>query len=84
MGRFINADTPEVLTVSPMSFADKNLFAYCDNNPVTREDDGGCLWNTVIGAATGAFLGAVTAVCDGTSIKAGIVFLTKTLSSCLL
>ena len=32
---------------------DKNLFAYCDNNPVNRKDDGGQCWNVVIGFAFG-------------------------------
>ena len=30
------------------------MFAYCGNNPVSRKDDGGELWNIVIGAAIGA------------------------------
>lgn len=53
-GRFINADTPNVLSASPDSATwDKNLFAYCDNNPVSRKDDGGEYWHVVIGAALG-------------------------------
>ena len=47
IGRFINADTTEVLSVSPMSMADKNLFAYCDNNPIVRVDIEGNVWETV-------------------------------------
>ena len=27
-----------------MSLTDKNLFAYCDNNPVMRVDDEGDFW----------------------------------------
>ena len=46
-GRFINSDKPEVLTATPMSVADKNLFAYCDNNPITRIDFDGEFWDTV-------------------------------------
>ncbi len=53
-GRFINADTTAVLTVSPDSATwDKNLFAYCDNNPISRKDDGGEYWHIVIGAGLG-------------------------------
>ena len=26
---------------------DKNLFAYCDNDPVSRKDDGGDLWEEI-------------------------------------
>ncbi len=37
-GRFINADTADVLGASPdKANWDKNLFAYCDNNPVSRK-----------------------------------------------
>ncbi len=42
--RFINADTTDLLTASPMSLSDKNLFSYCDGNPVMRKDDGGFFW----------------------------------------
>ena len=48
-GRFINADTADVLGASPdKANWDKNLFAYCDNNPVSRKDDGGDLWQEVL------------------------------------
>ena len=51
-GRFINADDTSVLRVSPSKANwDKNLFAYCDNNPVNRVDSVGDLW-------TELFLGA--------------------------
>lgn len=30
-----------------MEFSDKNLYAYCDNNPVVRIDCSGCFWDTV-------------------------------------
>ena len=33
-----------------MGLTDKNLYAYCDNNPVIRADHGGDFWNVVIGA----------------------------------
>ena len=46
-GRFINADHADVIAATPMDLTDKNLFAYCDNNPVTRKDDGGAFWDTV-------------------------------------
>ena len=38
-----------------------NLFAYCGNNPVVREDDRGGFWNFVIGAVVGAAVGGITA-----------------------
>ena len=52
-GRFVNADNSDVIAATPMGLADKNLFAYCDNNPVTRADDGGEWWHIAIGAAIG-------------------------------
>ena len=30
-----------------MSLTDKNLYSYCDNNPVMRVDNGGMFWDTV-------------------------------------
>ena len=49
-----------------------NLFAYCGNNPVSRADDGGECWNTIIGAFAGAVVGRITAAITGTDIKAGM------------
>lgn len=31
-----------------MLITDKNLFAYCDNNPITREDSDGEFWETAL------------------------------------
>ena len=57
--RFISPDTTDVLMASPMELTNKNLYAYCDNNPISREDDEGDIWNIVIGAAVGAVAGLV-------------------------
>ncbi len=46
IGRFISPDTTDILTATPMGLTDKNLFAYCDNNPITRKDNGGAFWET--------------------------------------
>ena len=51
-GRFINADTTDVLGVSGDLY-DKNLYAYCDNNPINRADSEGAYWHVAIGAAIG-------------------------------
>ncbi len=72
IGRFINADTTDILTATPMGLTDKNLFAYCDNNPIVRVDCGGDFWNTIIGAAAGAVVGGITAAIMRTDIAAGI------------
>ena len=47
VGRFISPDAAEVLTASPLSLTDKNLYAYCDNNPVVRIDSDGEFWDTL-------------------------------------
>ena len=53
-GRFVNADSESLITASPDSAIwDKNLFAYCDNNPITRIDANGGWWHVAIGAAVG-------------------------------
>ena len=50
------------------SFSDCNLFAYCGNNPICREDHDGEFWNFVIGAAVGAVVSAaITAIDSYTS-----------------
>ena len=45
--RFITLDTIDVLTATPTGLTDKNLYAYCDNNPIVRVDRGGQVWETV-------------------------------------
>ena len=46
IARFVTADTNGVLTASLKSLTEKNLFAYCDNNPVMRKDIDGAFWDT--------------------------------------
>jgi len=72
MGRFISADLPDVLTATPMGFTDKNLYAYCDNNPVMRVDEDGEFWNFIIGGVVGAIAGGVVAALNGEDL-AGII-----------
>ena len=63
--RFISADEPELTRITPMALTDKNLYAYCDNNPIVRRDMDGALWGFVLaGAAVGAAIGAATQVID--------------------
>ena len=49
--RFLSADS--ILDDSGVN--NHNLFAYCANNPVTREDEGGQLWDTVFDAVSLVF-----------------------------
>jgi RHS repeat-associated protein len=52
--RFINADGITAISATPCGLTDKNLFVYCDNNPVSRYDNDGEFWHVLIGAAIGA------------------------------
>ncbi len=52
-GRFISADNPSVLSLSPDALTDKNLYIYCDNNPVMRVDEEGDAWHILAGAVLG-------------------------------
>ena len=59
MGRFINGDN---YPSTGQGLIGNNMFAYCGNNPVFREDDGGEVWNIVIGAAIGGITSFVSGV----------------------
>ena len=50
--RFINADDVSFVTASLDDLTDKNLFAYCDNNPVNRADSSGYIWETFLDIAS--------------------------------
>lgn len=66
LGRFISPDSEAVITATPGALTDKNLYAYCDNNPITRADDGGEFWfNVVIGAAIGFVGGLIDQAISG-------------------
>ena len=69
IGRFINADSPNFALTNPYSdgITDKNYFAYCDNNPISRGDDGGEFWSELLtGVAVAAGVTAVAAVAVAT------------------
>lgn len=56
IGRFINADDVELVLIDPTTLTDKNLYAYCDNNPVMCVDQNGEMWELAIaGGGTMAF-----------------------------
>lgn len=64
-GRFINADGIDTITASFTELTDKNLYAYCDNNPISRTDDGGEFWHLVVGGIIGGIIGGVAAAISG-------------------
>ena len=47
VGRFVNADDPGVIFAKPQELYHKNLYVYCDNNPVVRRDLQGYFWETL-------------------------------------
>ena len=49
--RFVNADVLESLKEAPIAVLNKNLYGYCDNNPIIRKDISGQLWDTVLDIA---------------------------------
>ena len=58
--RFINADS---YLQTAQGFYDKNVFSYCENDPVNRVDTEGDFWLFgVIGAVAGAIIGGVSKV----------------------
>ena len=77
IGRFINADSPNFALTNPYSdgITDKNYFAYCDNNPVSRSDDGGEFWSELLtGVAVVAGVTAVAALAVATGgISIGVM-----------
>ena len=60
IGRFINADGPEISVFSAINIKDSNLFSYCANNTVSHSDNSGYFINTIIGAIVGGIVTAVT------------------------
>lgn len=61
-GRFINADDTDTLLYSLSELTDKNLFAYCDNNPIMHDDKNGDFWNFVVGAVGGLIVGGIVQI----------------------
>ena len=58
--RFISADDTQVLRDNLDMLGEKNLYAYCDDNPITRVDGDGQCWNIVVGAVIGAAVNVIT------------------------
>ena len=73
--RFINADDYSVLTASPTALTDKNLFAYCDSNPIIRADDEGECWHIVAGAVIGGIGSFAATLVTGGSMQDALISL---------
>ena len=58
MGRFINADA---LVATGQGLLGNNMFAYCNNNPVTYCDPNG---ESLIGAIIGGAIGCIRSILD--------------------
>ena len=59
IGRFLNADN---YPTTGQGLTGNNMFAYCGNNPVSREDTGGEFWHIIAGAAIGAVVSFASSV----------------------
>ena len=57
--RFISADSAISVTASMETFHNRNLYAYCDGNPLSRKDESGDFW---AGLAVSIGIGAIGAV----------------------
>ena len=75
--RFVNSDNYALPTSTPTDITDKNLYSYCDNNPIVRADVDGDFWHIVIGAAVGgavsAAFSAITQYKDSGNVNFAVV-----------
>ena len=82
-GRFINADGYVSTEQGQLS---ANMFAYCENDPINREDTDGNLWNVLIGALIGAVSQYVADVTEnlmsGKSLGESLIPSKSTLVNC--
>ena len=66
----MNADYAEVISDNG-TITDKNLFVYCENNPVMRADADGEFWHIVAGAAIGAVVGGLSSIISQANCRRG-------------
>ena len=75
-GRFLSPDALDTLTASPSSLTDKNLYAYCDNNPVMRQDSSGEFWSLIKGvvcAAVNVTTTVISSIATGQEVGIGVI-----------
>ena len=75
VGRFINADDLSVLSEEKREITDKNLYAYCDNNPIIRKDNEGDMWQLALAGVGGNGFGTMIATGLGVITPAGWIVL---------
>ena len=62
LGRMMSVDSLSVLGMSKTTLNDKNLYNYCDGNPVGRVDESGNFWaGMIFGGVIGCVSGLMTA-----------------------
>ena len=62
LGRMMSADSLSVMGMSKTTLNDKNLYNYCDGNPVGRVDESGNFWaGAIFGGVIGGMAGLMTA-----------------------
>ena len=62
LGRMMSADSLSVMGMSKTTLNDKNLYNYCDGNPVGRVDESGNFWaGAIFGGVIGCVAGLMTA-----------------------
>lgn len=58
LGRFVNSDS---LASTGQGFLGHNMFSYCNNNPIIREDESGAFWGVIIGGGiAGALVSTIS------------------------
>ncbi len=87
IARFINADDVSLIAESPEDLTDKNLYSYCDNNPITRSDNDGDCWHILIGGVIGAAYEVVSQIAEYGHVKSwqsvGIAAAAGGLTACI-
>lgn len=68
VGRFINADDVFTPSTSVDDLGDKNLYSYCENDPINSTDnDGGFWFRALVGAVVGAVVSGVSKIVSNTA-----------------